>query len=198
MSVKRSYILGVINHSEVSKANDIISKYAVDVKDTTSYMYFAKQPIKPGQLSNDVIFFQMVAENDRMLKEQEENLISELNNLDTDYVLRDNNTGEFLVTVKYGAQVAIKFDKVKFLEPGTFEKIDELKFTNTDFGYCKGFKPNFRPLEGKSTESVEVLPEIIYITSDSEENLLKLRDFVAQKALEIHPDLETEFTWFFK
>jgi hypothetical protein len=42
------------------------------------------------------------------------------------------------------------------------------------------------------------LPEIIYITSDSEENLLKLRDYISQKALEIDQDLETEFTWFFK
>ena len=175
MSVKQNFILGVINSSKVSEVNDIISRYAVDVKDTTSHMYFGKQ-----------------------LNKQVENLIDELDELHIDYVLRDNDTGEFLVTVKYGAQVAIKFDNVKFLKPGTFKQIDDLKFINTDFGYCKGFKPNFRPLEGKSTDEIEILPEIIYITSDSEENLLKLRDYISQKALEIDPDLETEFTWFFK
>ena len=198
MSVKQNFILGVINSSRVSDVNDIISRYAVDAKDTTSHMYFGKQPIDSNQISNDVVFFQIVAENDRILNKQVENLIDELDELHIDYVLRDNDTGEFLVTVKYGAQVAIKFDNVKFLKPGTFKQIDDLKFINTDFGYCKGFKPNFRPLEGKSTDEIEILPEIIYITSDSEENLLKLRDYISQKALEIDPDLETEFTWFFK
>lgn len=198
MSVNQNFILGVINDSKVSEVNNIISQYAVDAKDTTSYMYFAKQPIDSKNILNDVIFFHMKAENERILNKQVKNLIRELDGLKIDYVLRDNDTGEFLVTVKYGAQVAIKFDHVKFLKQGTFKKIDELKFIKTEFGYCKGFKPNFRPLEGKSTDDIKILPEIIYITSDSEENLLKLRDYIFQKALEIEPDLETEFTWFFK
>ena len=127
-----------------------------------------------------------------------ENMINDLQNLKVDYVLRDEETGEFLVTVKYGGQVAIKFDHIKFLKKGTFQKIDELKFFNTEYGYCKGFKPNFRPLEDKSIEDIEVLPEIIYITANSEENLLKLRDYLFDKVSQINPDLETEFTWFFR
>ena len=107
MSVKQNFILGVINSSKVSEVNDIISRYAVDAKDTTSYMYFGKQPIDSNQISNDVLFFQIVAENDRILNKQVENLIDELDELQIDYVLRDNDTGEFLVTVKFGAQVAI-------------------------------------------------------------------------------------------
>ncbi len=198
MSVKQNFILGVINYSDVSEVNTIVSQYAVAYKDTTSYMYFAKQPIDTTNITNDIIFFQITAENEKILNRKVKNLINDLDKLNTDYVLRDNDSGEFLATVKYGAQVIIKFDNVKFLRPGTFKKIDELKFINNDLGYCKGFKPNFRPLEGKSTENLEVLPEIIYITSDSEENLLKLRDHIFKKALEIDSNLEIEFTWMFK
>ena len=79
-----------------------------------------------------------------------------------------------------------------------FEKIDELKSFNADFGYCKGFKPNFRPIEGNSIEDLNINPEVIYITADSSENLLKLRDFLTDRVKEIDSDLEVEFTWFFK
>lgn len=198
MSIKRNFIIGIINDKHISEVNDVISNYAVMAKDTSSHMYFGKQPIDSNHISNDVIFFQIVAENDSILNKQLENMINDLDNLKIDYVLRDEASGKLLVTVKYGGQIAIKFDNVKMLEKGTFEKIDELKFFSADFGYCKGFKPTFRPLEGKSIENLEVLPELIYITSDSEENLLKLRDYISQRAIEINPDLETEFTWFFR
>ncbi|WP_405264861.1 hypothetical protein [Methanobrevibacter sp.] len=198
MSVKQNFILGVFKNSKVSKVNTIISQYAVAYKDTTSYMYFAKQPIDTTNITNDIIFFQITAENKMILNRKVKNLINDLDELNTDYILKDYDSGEYLVTIKYGAKVTIKFDNVKFLKPGTFKKIDELKFINNDLGYCKGFKPNFRPLEGNSTENLEVLPEIIYITSDSEENLLKLRDYIFKKALEIDSNLETEFTWMFK
>ena len=123
-------------------------------------------------------------------------LIADLNKLDGDYALRDDETGELLVTVRYGGQIAVKFDNIKTLEKGTFKKIDEFKSFSTDFGYCKGFKPNFRPIEG-NVENVEIKPEIIYITADSEENLLKLRDYLTDKIKEIDPDFLVEFTRFF-
>lgn len=198
MSVKRNFILGIINDKAITEANNVISQYAKDAKDTSSHMYFAKQPIDSNIISNDVIFFDIEAESDLQLDKQLENMIDDLDALNIDYVLRDNDSGEFLVTVKYGGQIAVKFDKVKYLKEGTFEKIDELKFLNTDFGYSKGFKPSFRPVEGRSIENMQVLPEIIYIASDSEENLITLRDHIFQKVSQIDSSLETEFTWFFR
>jgi hypothetical protein len=198
MSVKQNFILGIINDEGISEANNVISKYATKAQDTSSHMYFAKQPINTDEISNDVIFFQIVGEDESQLDKKIENLIKDMENLNIDYVLRDGASGEFLVTVKYGGQIAVKFDNVDVVKPGTFEKIDELKFLKNDLGYCKGFKPSFRPLEGKSTENINVLPEIIYIASDCEENLLKLRDHIIRKVLEIDSDLECEFTWFFR
>ena len=198
MSIKRNYILGIINDKTILEFEGVISRYASMSRASSSNMYFSKQPIDSGEISQDVIFFQIESENESKLDKKVKDLISELNELEGDYVLRDDETGEMLVTVRYGGQIAIKFDNLKTLKKGTFEKIDELKSFNADFGYCKGFKPNFRPIEGNSIEDLNVNPEVIYITADSSENLLKLRDFLTTKVKEIDSDLEVEFTWFFK
>jgi hypothetical protein len=198
MSVNRKFIIGIINDESISEVNDVISRYAIMAKDTSSHMYFVKQPIDPENISNDVVFFQIEARDDREMDEKLKDMIDDLNALNVDYALRDEATGELLVTVKYGGQIAVKFDNVKAIKEGTFERIDELKTTNTDFGYCKGFKPSFRPLEGKSLEDMKILPEIIYVTSDSEENMAKLRDHICQNVSKIDSDLECEFTWFFR
>lgn len=198
MSIKRNYILGIINDKTILEFEGVISRYASMSRASSSHMYFSKQPIDSGEISQDVIFFQIESENESKLDKKVKDLISELNELEGDYVLRDDETGEMLVTVRYGGQIAIKFDNLKTLKKGTFEKIDDLKSFNADFGYCKGFKPNFRPIEGNSIEDLNVNPEVIYITADSSENLLKLRDFLTSKVKEIDSGLEVEFTWFFK
>lgn len=197
MSIKRNYIIGIINDDYIDKVDTVISQYASVSGESSSHMYFQKQPVDPNNISQDVIFFQLQSENKMMLYKKVEDLINELDSLKIDYVLRDDETGELLVTVKYGGQVAITFDNLKTLPKGTFEKIDELKSIHTDFGYCKGFKPNFRPIEGNPIDGLKFKPEIIYITSDSKENLMKLRDYITEKTKEINPDLETEFTVFF-
>ena len=56
----------------------------------------------------------------------------------------------------------------------------------------------FRPLEGQSIKDLEINPEIIYLISDSSENLLKLRDYVSQKVLEVNSDFELDFKHFRK
>ena len=87
----------------------------------------------------------------------------------------------------------IKFDKIKIIPEGTYEKIDELKYLKTEFGSCRGYKPKFRPLEGKPIENVDIIPEPIYMFCDSREDLLKLKDYLYEKIMGINPDLELEF-----
>lgn len=195
---ERNYIIGIVNDNDIPKISKVILQYAVMTKETSSHMFFSKQPVDPKRISQDFIFLQIAGDNETMLEKKLENMINDLDDLNAAYVLRDQESGEFLVTVKYGGQITIKFDNVKTIEQGTFAKIDELKFLDEDFGYCKGFKPNFRPVEGKSIEDLEVLPEEIYIVSDSEQNLLKLRDYIYQKVKDIDSDLEIEFSWFFR
>ena len=196
MSVKRNYIVGIINDETIPQFETALSQYATSIKESSSHMYFGKQPIDSDKISQDVRFFNMESESESGLQKKVNDLIADLNKLEGDYALRDDETGELLVTVRYGGQIAVKFDNIKTLEKGTFKKIDEFKSLSTDFGYCKGFKPNFRPIEG-NVENVEIKPEIIYITADSEENLLKLRDYLTDKIKEIDPDFLVEFTCFF-
>lgn len=197
MTIKRKYVIGIINDEKISEVNNILHKYASLTKESSSHMFFMKQPIDPSKVSQDVTMFTMESESDEKMDEKVKDLIDELEGLNTEYVLRDDETGKFLVTVGYGGQVSIKFGHVESIPKGTFEKIDELKSLHTDFGYCKGFKPNFRPFEGVSVVDLEIEPEIIYIVADSEENLFKFRDYVIQKVREIDPTLKTKFTLFF-
>lgn len=198
MSIRRNYVIGIINDNTVPDYEKVVAKYATVSRKSSSHMFFARQPVDCEEISQDVIFFQLEAENMSKLDEKVKSLIEDLNELEGDYALRDDKTGELLVTVRYGGQIAIRFDSLKTIEKGTFERIDELKSFNADFGYCKGFKPKFRPIEGNSIEDMEVRPEVIYITADSGENLLKLRDYLTGRIKEINPDFEVEFTWFFK
>lgn len=197
MSIKRNYILGIINDNAIPEFEGTVSRYASMSRESSSHMYFSRQPVDSSDISQDVIFFQLESENKSELEGKVKSLISDLNELEGDYVLRDDETGELLVTVRYGGQIAIKFDNLKIIKKGTFEKIDELKSFKTDFGYCKGFKPNFRPIEGNSIEDLNVEPEIIYITASSSENLMKLRDLLTDEVKEIDSGLEVDFNWFF-
>lgn len=197
MSIKRNYILGIINDNAIPEFEGTVSRYASMSRESSSHMYFSRQPVDSSDISQDVIFFQLESENKSELEGKVKSLISDLNELKGDYVLRDDETGELLVTVRYGGQIAIKFDNLKIIKKGTFEKIDELKSFKTDFGYCKGFKPNFRPIEGNSVEDLNVEPEIIYITASSSENLMKLRDLLTDEVKEIDSGLEVDFNWFF-
>lgn len=197
MSVKRNFVIGIFDEKSTPRFESIVSRYASQYSLSSSHMYFAKQPIDSNEFSDDVIFFNMESENESVFEKKVNDLIGELNGLDVDYILGPDHPGKLLVTLDCGGQIAVKFDNLKTLEKGTFKKIDELKILRTDFGYCKGFKPNFRPIEGNSTENFEIEPEIIYIVSDTEENLFKLRDYVTDRVMEINPDFEVEFTLFF-
>lgn len=198
MSVRRKYTLGVINDEYAAQFESIVSKYATRSTESSSHMYFGRQPINSDEFSQDVLFFQLEGESESMLDKKVNDLIGELNEFDADYVLGDDETGELLVTVSYGGQIVIKFDNVDFIEKGTFKKIDELKVLRTDYGYCRGYKPIFRPIEGNHVDSKNLQPEVIYILANSGENLLKLRDFLTEKVKAINPDFKVEFTWFFK
>lgn len=197
MSVKRNFVIGIFDEKSTPRFESIVSRYASQYSLSSSHMYFAKQPIDSNEFSDDVIFFNMESENESVFEKKVNDLIGELNGLDVDYILGPDHPGKLLVTLDCGGQITVKFDNLKTLEKGTFKKIDELKILRTDFGYCKGFKPNFRPIEGNSTENFEIEPEIIYIVSDTEENLFKLRDYVTDRVMEINPDFEVEFTLFF-
>lgn len=74
-------------------------------------------------------------------------------------------TGEFSTTIASVGGIYIKFDNLKIVPKGTYKQIDELKNIKTEFGYTKGYKPPFRPLEGISLEDTKIKNEVIYLFS---------------------------------
>lgn len=193
MVVKRNYVLGIINEESIRDINDIILSYSSVTQQSTSHMYFAKQPVDSNNFNMDVTFFQLEDENISLVRKKLTKLIHELDNLNTDYVLRDDETGRMLVIVDFGGKLIIKFDNIDIIKEGTFERINELKQLKTDFGYTKGFVPNFRPVEGKPVKDLFINPEIIYLISDSSENLSKLVDYISKKVKELDSEFAFEF-----
>ena len=193
MVVQRNYVIGIINDESIRDINDIVLSYSRVTQQSTSHMYFAKQPVDNNKMNMDVTFFQLEDENISRLRKKLTNLIHELDKLNTDYVLRDDESGRMLVIVDYGGKLIIKFDNVDIIKEGTFDRINELKQLKTDFGYTKGFVPNFRPVEGKSVKGMLINPEIIYLISHSTEDLSKLIDFVSEEIRKIDPNLTAEF-----
>lgn len=198
MVIQRKYVIGIIDHDKIPAVNEIIFSYSKVFQQSTSDMYFAKMPLNPNKFIFDATFFQLEAENESSLNKKVEDLIKALDELTHDYVLKDEESGKLLSVVEDGGKLLVKFDKVKFINKGTFKEIDDLKQIKTDFGYTRGFNPDFRPLEDRSVEGSKLSSEIIYLISDSPENLSKFTEYICDKLLEINPDFEMEFTHFRK
>lgn len=193
MVIKRNLAIAVMNNECISKFEGIISKYTNSIKKSHSHIIFDTQPVNPEDIAYDLIFFQLESENESLFDEKLNEIIEELNKLDSDYTLRDEDNGKMIVALDFVGMLTIKFDDINCIKEGTYEKIDDLKQTKEEFGYCKGYKPDFRPMEEKLIENVKIQPEKIFLFSDSKENILKLKDFLSEKVIEINPNLEVVF-----
>lgn len=193
MVIKRNLAIAVMNNECISKFEGIISKYTNSIKKSHSHIIFDTQPVNPEDIAYDLIFFQLESENESLFDEKLNEIIEELNKLDSDYTLRDEDNGKMIVALDFVGMLTIKFDDINCIKEGTYEKIDDLKQTKEEFGYCKGYKPDFRPMEEKLIENVKIQPEKIFLFSDSKENILKLKDFLSEKVIEIDPNLEVVF-----
>ena len=174
----------------IESINRIIRKHADITMESSSHIYFDTQPVSSSDVVQDITFF-TISSDDEL-----EDLIEELDQLDTDYAIRDEDTGKMIVYVEFVGALDIIFDDLKTIHPGTYKKIDDLKSYKTEFGICKGYKPNFRPMESQSIEDKDIKAESIYMFCHSQENLMKLKEVLTEKVLEIDPDFRLEFRQF--
>ena len=193
MTVKKNYIIGDVDGEHIKEVASIVETHANITMESSSHMFFDKQPINPNDFKTDIIFFQLECENENELNKKLDEMIGELELLDADVMLRDEKAGKFLMNVHHGGILSIKFDNIKTIKEGTFKKIDRIKTLKTENGYCRGFKPSFRPIEPSSIENVYVNPEVIYLLSRTSENLSKLKDEIFDEILKIDPDFKLEF-----
>lgn len=192
MSIKRNFLVGIMDDNSIDAVDDVLFKHSQINLKSSSFMFFGKEPVDVTHTTQDITFLQLEGESESELNENLKNLINDLNELNTDYILRDQESEEILVSVDFVAKLFAKFDNFKEIKPGTFKKIDELKVLRNELGYCKGFKPKFRPIEGNSVENMVLDSEVIYLISDSRENLSKLSDYLSEKLLEIDSNFEIE------
>ena len=192
MPVKKNYTIGIMDERKINEVNEVISRYADITMQSSSHIYFDKHPLNENEVYRDVTFFQLKSEDEESFDVKLSELIGNLDELDVDYMIMDDETKDLIATIDYGGYILVKFDKINIIKPGTYDLIDKIKTMKTDMGYCKGFKPKFRPLSGDLSK-VSANPEIIYVISDSSENLKRFKDFISKKLLEFDPDFELEF-----
>lgn len=119
-------------------------------------------------------------------------LIKDLKMLCKYVTFKDIDSKEIL---QYIGKLIISFENIKYLKPGTLKKLDEIKVLKTEFGYCKGNKPLVRPME--TIQFIDSrYSEIIYLISDSIDNIVDLELLVENKILAIDSNFEVEFMLF--
>ena len=192
MVVKKNFSIAIVDIEKINEINKIIMRYATSVKEYSSHYYFDLRPMQGEDICMDITLFQLESENESALNKKLNDLIKELDQLNTNYAIRNEDTAELIVEIEHVIALDIKFDNVKFIEEGTYEKIDKINHLKTDFGICKLYNPSFRPLENKSIANIRVEPELVYLFSDSEENLSKFKTIVVEKIMKINPDFEIE------
>ena len=192
MVIKNKYSIAIVDIEKIKEINQVILKYATAVRQYSSYYYFDLRPIRAEDICMDITTFQLESENESDLDKKLNDLVEDLNKLNTGYALIDEDAKKMIVDIDHLMLLSIKFDNVKFIEEGTYEKIDKINHLKTDFGICKLYNPSFRPLENKSIANIRVEPELVYLFSDSEENLSKFKTIVVEKIMKINPDFEIE------
>ena len=196
MTIKNKFSLIIMDTEKISEFNQIILKHANTIRKASSNVLFNTYPIDMGNIVEDLTYFNIEAEDEKGLEANLNNLIKELNQLNCDYCLVNEDTREFIEYVEFVGSVDIKFDNLNEIPKGTYKKIDDLKYLKTEFGYCKGYMPTFRPLEGKPINNKEIKDEHIYVFSNSDENMAKLREVICKKIMEINADLIVEHRQF--
>ena len=192
MVTKKNFSLAIVDIEKIDDINEIVIKYATQIQQYSTYFYFNLDPIHADDINMDITLFQLESANESSLDKKLNELIEELDQLNMRYAIRDEDTKEMIVELEHVMALNIKFDNVNFLKEGTYEKIDGINHLKTEFGICKNYTPDFRPLENRSIENMDVKPEIIYLFSDSAEDLLKLKEFVFEKIMEIDSNFEIE------
>ena len=193
MTLTKNYSIVILDHTKIDDINKIIVKYSDSSVQSSSHVLFDIEPINVSDITEeDLTFFKISGENETEVNEKIKELIGSLNELDTDYAIRNDETHGSFTNIKSIGALDIKFDTVKIIKKGTYKRIDELKNTRTEYGYCKGYKPAFRPLEGNSIEHLKVKTEKIYLFSNSEENMNRLKKMLSEKITDIDSDLLLE------
>ena len=192
MTVMRKLSVVTMDKDRIDDVNRVIFKYSDFTSQSSSHLIFDVEPISIDDIVEDLTFFNITGESDAIIDAKLKEMVKELNELGTDYSIRNMDTNKFYTTIASVGAIKISLENLKTIPKGTYKQIDQWKNVITEYGYCKGYKPLFRPIEGISIEDLEVKEEIIYLFSTPAENMAKLIDYISEKISEINPELKIE------
>lgn len=194
MPIKQKFNIQIYNKDKINQISSIITDFGKIISRSSSVMFSTKIQINPDEIVYDSIIFQLESESEKSLDELLNKLCEDIDDLNAIYVLKNFETKEVIVYPnKFLGKIIVRFDNLKTIKHGTFDKLDKLKGLKTSCGYCRGVNPLFRPIETMSVEHMEVSPEIIYLVSNSSGNLEKLREYVFDEVRKTDSNIDVEF-----
>ena len=171
MTISKKLSIIIFDHNKISNVNHVIFNYTDSFSKSSSHILFDVEPISLSDIAEDLTFFRISADDEESLDKKIDNLFEDLNQLNTDYSIRNVGTGEFYTAIDSIGKLIIKLDKFETVPEGTYKQIDKYKNIKTEFGYCKGYKPSYCPIEGNSIENLKIMDENIYLFSKSSQNM---------------------------
>ncbi len=192
MTITKKFHLIIFDTEKIEDFNKIVFEYADSIAQSSSHSLFAASIVNATVTSQDLTYFYLSGEDETKVDDKLQELIGELDKLNSYYSITDDENGEVYSIIETVAALDIKFDNLKIIPKGTYQKIDELKNTIIEFGYCKGYNPQFRIVEGNPIGDLEVQPETIYLFSDSDEHMKNLQNFLTERIMEIDTDFIVE------
>ena len=100
MTAVKKLSIVIMDHPYIHDINHIIVKHSDTSAQSSSHVLFDVEPVNMTDVAEDLTFFTMSAEDEAALDKKVDNLIEELNTLNTDYSIRNMETNNFYTTIK--------------------------------------------------------------------------------------------------
>lgn len=192
MIITKKFHLIIFDTDKIEDFNKIVFEYADSISQSSSHSLFAASIVNATVTSQDLTYFYLSGKDESEVDDKLHQLIKQLDKLTSYYSITDDENGKVYSIIETVAALDIKFDNFECIPKGTYKKIDEIKNLINEFGYCKGYNPQFRIVEGNPIGDLEVQPETIYLFSDSDEHMKNLQNFLTERIMEIDTDFIVE------
>ncbi len=89
MVIKKKFSIAIVDIEKIEDVNNVLLKYTTTIQQYSTYFYFNLNPVHFEDVNMDSTFFQLESENQSSFDKKLNDLIEELNQLNTKYAIRD-------------------------------------------------------------------------------------------------------------
>ena len=123
MSIKKEFYLIIFDETKIHDLNKIIVDHSDYAYQSSSHYLFEVNLSNATVTSDDVTYFQLTDEDESTIDNRLKEIMAELDKFDTFYSIKNCETGEVYSVITTVGSVDIKFDNLKVIPKGTYEKI---------------------------------------------------------------------------